>query len=109
MLDAPWDKVVRSKKRLTSLLDNNAVNETALLRLLDDRAVGPVDEVEADRLGFATARAITAPFIVTPDYGTRCSTIVIADGTGKWKMSERRFNADGVSSGDSRFAFVADT
>lgn len=107
LLDGPWDKVERSKKGLRALLDHNVVNETTLLRLLDDRVLAPIEEVESSRLGFAKAHAITAPFIVTPDYGTRCSTIVIADSTGRWRMTERQFDSQGVSTGDSRFAFTS--
>lgn len=105
LLDGPWDKVERSKRGLATLVDRNAINETTLLRLLDDRAKGPVEEVEANDLGFATAHAITAPFIVMPEYGTRCSTIVILDSSGYWRMTERRFNAQGKSTGNSRFKF----
>lgn len=105
LLDGPWDKVERSKRGLATLVDRNAINETTLLRLLDDRAKGPVEEVEANGLGFATAHAITAPFIVMPEYGTRCSTIVIADSSGYWRMTERRFNAQGKSTGNSQFKF----
>ncbi len=107
LLDAPWDKVERSKRALSTLLDSDTVNETTLLRLLDDRAVGPIEEVDAKRLGFATAHAITAPFIVTPEYGTRCSTVVIADRSGRWRMTERRFDAQGVSIGESQFTFAS--
>jgi len=107
LLDGPWNKVERSKRALGTLLDSNAVNETTLLRLLDDRALGPVEEVESDRLGFAKAHAITAPFIVMPDYGTRCSTVVTMDSSGAWRMIERRFDPEGVSSGESRFTFVS--
>ena len=108
LLDAPWDKVLRSKRGLAALLDRNAVNETTLLRLLEDRDVGPVDDAESKRLGFTIARAITAPFIVTPDYGTRCSTVVTADRSGRWQIVERRFDPRGVSNGESRFTFDAD-
>ena len=104
-LDTPWDKVERSKSRLAALLDNDKANETHLLRLLADRDKGPVDEVRSDRLPFAIAHAITAPFIVTPEYGTRCSTIVRAGQSGQWHFKERRFNAGGESSGDSQFSF----
>jgi uncharacterized protein with NRDE domain len=105
-LDTPWEKVERSKNALQKLLEDEAVNETALLRLLADRNKGPVSEVESDRLPFATAYAITAPFIVLPEYGTRCSTLVMADQRGKWSLFERRFNAAGENKGESRFSFT---
>ncbi len=104
-LDAPWEKVERSKARLGTLFDQGRVNESHVLRLLDDRKKGPVDEVRSDRLPFAIEHALTAPFIVTPDYGTRCSTVVLADGEGRWRFLERRFDADGSNVGESRFSF----
>lgn len=106
-LDTPWEKVERGKRALQSLVANKSVNETSLLRLLGDRTKGPVDEVQAGRLPFATAHAITAPFIVLPEYGTRCSTVVLADSAGKWSLLERRFSADGEASGESRYSFTA--
>jgi uncharacterized protein with NRDE domain len=104
-LDTPWEKVERSKNKLQELIDGNAVNESSLLRVLGDREKGPVDEVKSNRLPFATAHAITAPFIVLPEYGTRCSTVVIADQNDKWSLLERRFAADGSKTGESRFSF----
>lgn len=106
-LDTPWEKVERSKTRLAELIDNGQANETQLLRLLADRNKGPASEVIEDRLPFATAHAITAPFIVTPAYGTRCSTVVRVDDTAQWHITERRFNANGRPTGDSRFSFAS--
>ena len=106
-LDTPWEKVERSKARLRELIAANAANETELMRLLDDRKKGPASEVKSDRLPFATAHAITAPFIVMPDYGTRCSTVVRASRDGGWTFVERRFDATGKRSGESRYSVSA--
>jgi uncharacterized protein with NRDE domain len=106
-LDTPWEKVERSKDKLRTQLDAAAVNETSLMRLLADRDKGPVSEVKSDRLPFKTAHAITAPFIVMPEYGTRCSTVVIAEQSGRWRFVERRFVPDGSKSGESSFSFDA--
>lgn len=104
-LDTPWEKVERSKTRLASLLEKGQVNETHLLELLGDQQKGPVDEVDSNRLPFAIAHAITAPFIVTPEYGTRCSTVIRAQRSGQWHFQERRFDPAGNSTGDSVFSF----
>jgi len=104
-LDTPWEKVERSKSRLGEILAQGDANDTRLLRLLDDREKGPLSEVRSDRLPFATAHAITAPFIVTPEYGTRCSSIVRADSDGRWQLLERRFDAAGKNAGESQYSF----
>lgn len=108
LLDGPWDKVERSKRKLSELLAADTVNESTLLRLMDDREKGPVDEVERGRLDFSTAHAITAPFIVMPEYGTRCTTVLLGDKRGGWRFTERRFDPDGKMTGESSFSSRAD-
>ena len=105
LLDGPWHKVESSKKKLATLIDDDDINETSLMRLMDDRERAPVSEVERGRLDFDTAHAITAPFIVLPDYGTRCTTVVLADKDGNLHFTERRFDPAGNVTGESRFSF----
>lgn len=104
-LDTPWPKLERSKSRLAALLDTGAVNETALQSLLGDRVRARVADVEAGSLPFDTAHALTAPFIVTAEYGTRCSTVVLRRGNGRVRFVEKRFDADGSATGSSAFSF----
>jgi len=108
-LDTPWHKVKRGKASMRDLLQRDRIDRTELLRLLDDRDRGPVDEAESGRLPFDKAHAITAPFIVTPDYGTRCSTAVIADTAGRWDFFERRFDPAGETRGETRQVFQAES
>jgi uncharacterized protein with NRDE domain len=104
-LDEPWTKVTRSKASLKTLLDEDKVNATNLLRLLDDRDRASSDAVQANGLSFSMAHALTAPFIVLPEYGTRCSTVLTVSEEGGVHFVERRFNASGHSTGESSFAF----
>lgn len=105
LLDGPWHKVERTKAGLASLLRDDQVNETHLMRLMNDRGKAPVAEVDTDHLKFEAAHAITAPFIVMPDYGTRCTTVVLADKDGNWRFVERRFDPAGRRTGESKFSF----
>lgn len=105
LLDAPWHKVKRAKHALGSLIENDSVNDSALYRLLDDREKAPTKQIESDHLPFATAHAVSAPFIVLPDYGTRSSSIVRRSTDGEWHFSEREFDAGGKPQGTSSFQF----
>jgi uncharacterized protein with NRDE domain len=105
LLDGPWHKVESSKQKFSALLDTGEVNETSLMRLMNDRGKAPVSEVEKGDLNFDTAHAITAPFIVLPNYGTRCTTVAMLDKDGKWRFTERRFDPAGQKTGESRFSF----
>ncbi len=103
LLDSEWHKVLHGKQVMRDLLRADKINETELFRLLNDRERAPARDIESTRLSFETAHAISAPFIVLPDYGTRCSSVAIFDGRGGWRFSERRFDVAGKSVGDSRF------
>ena len=109
LLDGPWHKIDRGRQGLEELIRNDTINESSLLRLLADRSKAPVAEVEPGHLEFTRAHAITAPFIVTPEYGTRCTTVVLADDSGQWRMVERRFDKAGEACGESRISFAAGT
>ena len=103
LLDSPWHKVKRTKAALQNLVTSNRVNETELLRLLHDPQKAPVGEIESDHLSFEKAHAISAPFIVMPDYGTRSASVVIANAQGDWRFKERCFDPNGRSAGESTF------
>lgn len=64
---------------------------------------------------FARALAAVEPLftllagakIVGPAYGTRCSTVVLDDGTGRIQFAERAFDAAGTPGSTLRFEFAA--
>ena len=105
-LDTPWSKVITAKSGLESLIDASKVNETELMRLLADRTPASVGDVEADGHPFEIARALTAPFIVAPDYGTRSSSTVLWRKGGEIDFCERRFDSSGKATGNSRFRIL---
>ena len=103
-LDTPWAKVNRSKKRLRELIDEDAVSADALFEILSDRETADED-ANSEHLSPKQARAITAPFIVADEYGTRCSTVLLRRHSGKTEFREQRFNSIGEPEGISRFSF----
>ncbi len=104
-LDTPWSKLTRTKEALTALIDSNNVNATSLLRLLGDKTPAAGTAVDSSELPFKLARALTAPFIVSDTYGTRCSTVLLFANDGRVDFCERRFDPGGTASGDSNFSF----
>ena len=88
-LDTPWAKLVRTRDALADFISEGGVDETQLMRLLSDRSVAPVAEIEQGDLSFELARAVTAPFIVTDQYGTRCTT-VLTWNSGKRSCGNRK-------------------
>ncbi len=108
-LDAPWWKVEHSKRRLRTLLNDKAVSVPDLFELLADREPAKAPDVPDSLLPPATARAVSAPFIVTADFGTRCSTVMLQDASGHIALHERRFDAAGRATGESALDFTPDS
>ena len=111
LLDTPWPKLVRTRHRLARLLEGDRPGPDALLEILADtqpadaEGDGPGKTGADDALDPAIRRALSAPFVLSPAYGTRCSTVVLLHAGGTMEFVERRFDPDGSISGESRFSF----
>lgn len=107
-LDTPWTKVLRSKEALNALTRRGPVEAEQLFRLLGDREPAASDDYAGTGLSPEMARAISAPFIATREYGTRCSTVLLIGKSGRVEIHERRFDSASRSVGESRFEFAVD-
>ena len=94
LLDTPWPKVERSKVRLANLLEQDAVTNEALFRLLADRAPAGEDALPDTGIGRELERQVSPPFVVNSRYGTRCSTLIRLGARGL-RLTERRFDQEG--------------
>jgi len=105
-LDTPWPKLVRVRARFVALMQSAKASElealdTELLGMLADRETAPPDVLPPGDLSAEWARKLSAPFVLDPGYGTRCSTILTISTRGMLKITERRFGADGATAGQS--------
>jgi uncharacterized protein with NRDE domain len=112
-LDTPWPKLRRVRRRFDAWLgDPDRAAESAsasdLFALLDDRATATADE-ELPQTGVPPEweRVLSAPFVLNPDYGTRCSTVLLLEPSGAGYLAERRFDPRGNPTGATEFALAA--
>jgi uncharacterized protein with NRDE domain len=106
LLDTPWPKLVRVRSRFEGWLRGRSQSPVEeLFAMLSDRIPG---EREPNAAPASVApelwRALSAPFVQHPTYGTRCSTVVLIETTGALRIVERRFDAAGHLSGEASFA-----
>jgi uncharacterized protein with NRDE domain len=104
-LDTPWAKLVRSKEALKALIREGRAEAEPLFRLLGDREPAASDDYAGTGLEPEMARAVSATFIATPEYGTRCSTVLLIDRSGRVGIHERRFDSAGNAVGEASFGF----
>lgn len=104
-LDAPWPKLERVRGRFEAWLrDPSDPPASALFAMLDDRT--RVDQDAAlphTGLSPEWERILSSPFVLHPEYGTRCSTVLLIEASGSLYLAERRFDPEGRPTGETEF------
>ncbi|HUS24185.1 MAG TPA: NRDE family protein [Candidatus Binatia bacterium] len=95
-LDTPWPKA----QRLRAAMERGG-NDGALFAALADRVPARDAELPDSGVGREMERLLSPPFIVSPTYGTRCSTLLRLRPDGI-EFTERRFDPDGRPTGETR-------
>jgi uncharacterized protein with NRDE domain len=104
-LDEPWPKLVRTRARLADLLDQEEPATEALLEALADDTPDPRGARTDGSLPADLERALTAPFVRHPRYGTRSSTVVLIEHGGGCVLHERRYDSAGAPAGATRIEY----
>lgn len=106
LLDTPWPKVERLRVRLNEALDGGAqLKPRHLLRLLDDREQPPDADLPDTGLDRERERLLAAPLVVSPEYGTRSSSVLMVHRDGHVVFSERQLDPSGHTTGVREFDF----
>jgi uncharacterized protein with NRDE domain len=102
LLDTPWPKLLRARKDLESWLGDTAPEPAGLFALLADRTpAARREDLPLTGVDPAWEQVLSAAFVVHPDYGTRCSSVVLLGSRGSLYIAERRFDERGVQTGES--------
>ena len=103
-LDTPWPKVRRAKFEMQQLLDKN-MDETSptklsqkLINIMQDYELPLDHELPDTGVGIEWERTLAPAFISTVQYGTRCTTALVATSERMY-FTERSF--DHVDEGES--------
>lgn len=107
LLDTPWPKLTRTRERFDALLAQPEIAPEGLFTMLGDREQASHGNLPSTGLPEDWERVVSAPFIVNERYGTRCSSVLLVERTGRTILQERRFDATGIQSGNSRFEFTS--
>ena len=101
LLDTPWPKLTRVQGAFRDWLDARPEPDAnELLRMLADRRPAAAHE-ELPQTGLSPEweHALSSPFVVHRDYGTRCSTVLLLEPSGACSLIERRFDRTGSETG----------
>jgi uncharacterized protein with NRDE domain len=98
--EEPLPKALWLERQAQALFADDAVDPLQLFDVLGRRDP-VVPTPEAERIG----RLRATPFLVGHRYGTRASTVVAVDTSGRCRFVERRFRAQGEPDGETAVEF----
>jgi uncharacterized protein with NRDE domain len=89
LLNTPWPKVENAKNEFQALIENGNLDEEDLFELLINKETYPYDQLPETGLDPELEKAVSAIFIQTENYGTRCSTLLFVRDNGDIRFVER--------------------
>ena len=104
LLDTPWPKVVKGKKKLAPILSRHEITTDELMSFLYDDEVATAN-LPSTGVSPEMERALSSMFIKTPNYGSRCSTVVLVDQNNRVQYTERVYNLTTFEYTTSSFEF----
>lgn len=102
LLNSAWPKVTTGKRRLKKLLDQSLkVIPEDLFTLLTDCTIPDDSQLPDTGIGLTWERILAPLFIISPKYGTRCSSVILVKKSGRIQFNERTYSSDNPLSGDA--------
>lgn len=106
LLETPWPKVIRGKKKMDDLLRLPLIHPDQLFDLLFDDNIASDENLPDTGIGLERERVLSSMFIKSPGYGTRCSTVVLIDKKNNALFVERVFDLTTFQYSERKFEFA---
>ncbi len=91
LLNTPWPKIKRGLELFEAATATEAISTEAIFTLLGDRKLPPDGELPETGVGIEWERLLSPLFIESDIYGTRSSSLVTLDRSGKLEFHERTY------------------
>lgn len=92
LLNTPWPKVKKSLAAFKKLIsDNKKIDPENIFRILGDTSHPPLDQLPDTGVGHVWEHILSSIFIRSKTYGTRSSSIILIEYSGKTTFIERTF------------------
>jgi len=104
-LNTPWPKSEWAKEHFKKILDSGDHNPGHFFSLLKNSDTYPLQKLPETGLGREMEKAVSAVFIKTEGYGSRCSTVMQLYSDNTFYFEERTYKA-GTKIMDSKEVFT---
>jgi len=92
LMNTPWFKVDKAKNNFDRLLKTGSVDDESLFSILTDSERAAMSDLPQTGLEPEMEHAVSSVFIKTPDYGSRCSTLLYLKRDGTVRFVERSYD-----------------
>ncbi len=97
LLNTAWPKTQRLKERLDEYpMQELAKTLNPVFEILKDTTPAEDNALPSTGLSLERERLLSSPFIISPEYGTRCSTVVAINRDGRGFFSEITYDPQGI-------------
>jgi uncharacterized protein with NRDE domain len=105
LLDTPWPKVTKGKETMNPLFAQEKIDKEKILKALSDEHQAADNQLPETGVGLDRERMLSSMFIKSPNYGSRCSTVVTIDRNNKVEYTERVYDLKTFEFTQQTFAF----
>ena len=91
LFDTPWPKIKRGLKLFEAATATDTISKADIFAVLGDRKLPPDGELPDTGVGIEWERRLSPLFIESDIYGTRSSSFVTIDRSGKLEFYERTY------------------
>ena len=92
LLNTPWPKVEKGKAHFASLINKPEVDPDVLFAMLYNEDRAPDNLLPDTGVGIERERMLSSMFIKSPNYGTRCSTVMLVRHDNHVQYHERVYD-----------------
>lgn len=98
LLDTAWPKTQRLRQRLDNYpLETLCQTLNPVFEILKDQTPANDEALPRTGLSLERERLLSSPFIISPEYGSRCSTVIAIHKSGRGFFSEVTYDPEGVA------------
>lgn len=92
LLNTPWPKVEQGITDMKQALSRENINTSLLFDILRNETNAPDEKLPDTGVGLDRERMLSSMFIKSPNYGTRCSTVVLINHQNEVSYTERVYD-----------------
>ena len=105
-LDDIWPKMALGLKNIEDLITDNNVTVDALFSLMKNQQTAEEHNLPSTGISGSLEALLSSIFIVSPNYGTRSSAIILQAKNGEVSVYETHYNTKGEAVNDNQSHFT---